>query len=86
MARLNLFIGWSLESVTPTNFDCKNKVDLTGCAEDIFLAREAHLVATMPDNLRVTHKRNDEVMERIYIGRRFKNDIERLEKLFALYM
>jgi hypothetical protein len=25
------------------------------------------------------------VLERIYIGRRFKNDTERLEKLFALY-
>ena len=24
-------------------------------------------------------------MERIYIGRRFKNDTERLEKLFELY-
>lgn len=28
---------------------------------------------------------NDEVLERIYIGRRFKNDTERLEKLFELY-
>lgn len=26
-----------------------------------------------------------EVVERIYIGRRFKNDTERLEKLFELY-
>ena len=32
-----------------------------------------------------THERNDEVLERIYIGRRFKNDTERLEKLFELY-
>ena len=31
-----------------------------------------------------SHKR-DEVLERIYIGRRFKNDTERLEKLFDLY-
>jgi hypothetical protein len=29
--------------------------------------------------------RNDEVLERVYIGRRFKNDTERLEKLFELY-
>ena len=29
---------------------------------------------------------NDEVIERIYIGRRFRNDTERLEKLFELYM
>ena len=34
----------------------------------------------MPDNLRAAHDRNDEVLERIYIGRRFKNDTERLEK------
>jgi len=25
------------------------------------------------------------VLERIYIGRRFRNDTERLEKLFAMY-
>jgi len=72
----------------------KNKADLTRCAEDILLAREAHFPATiaelydpetMPDNLREAHERNDEVLERIYIGRRFKNDTERLEKLFELY-
>jgi hypothetical protein len=72
----------------------KMKADLSRCAEDILLAREAHFPATiadlydpetMPDNLRAAHERNDEVMERIYIGRRFKNDTERLEKLFELY-
>jgi len=72
----------------------KNKADLTLCAEDILLAREAHFPATvadlydpetMPENLRHAHERNDEVLERIYIGRRFKNDTERLEKLFDLY-
>lgn len=72
----------------------QNKADLTRCAEDILLAREAHFPATiadlydpetMPDNLRYAHERNDEVLERIYIGRRFKNDTERLEKLFELY-
>ena len=40
---------------------------------------------TMPENLRAAHERNDEVLERIYIGRCFKNDTERLEKLFELY-
>ena len=40
---------------------------------------------TMPENLRHAHERNDEVLERIYIGRRFKNDTERLGKLFELY-
>ena len=72
----------------------KNKADLTRCAENILLAREAHFPATiadlydpdnMPENLRHAHERNDEVLERIYIGRRFKNDTERLEKLFDLY-
>lgn len=71
-----------------------NKADLTASAQNILLAREAHFPATiadlydpenMPDNLRHAHERNDEVLERIYIGRRFKNDTERLEKLFELY-
>ena len=39
----------------------------------------------MPENLRLAHEKNDEVIERIYIGRHFKNDTERLEKLFELY-
>ena len=39
----------------------------------------------MPADLCVAHDRNDEVLERIYVGRRFKNDTERLEKLFDLY-
>jgi hypothetical protein len=62
------------------------------CAENILLAREAHFPATiadlydpdnMPENLRHARERNDEVLERIYIGRRFKNDTERLEKLLS---
>ena len=40
--------------------------------------------AKNPD-LRAAHEHNDEVLERIYIGRRFRNDTERLEKLFELY-
>lgn len=72
----------------------KNKADLIRCAEDILLAREAHFPATiadlydpeaMPADLRAAHDRTDEVLERIYIGRRFRNDTERLEKLFELY-
>jgi hypothetical protein len=72
----------------------KNREDLTHCAEDILLAREMHFPATiaelydpdnMPENLRRAHDQNDEVLERIYIGRRFKNDTERLEKLFEHY-
>lgn len=85
-------LGWNTFPV-PTLTE-KNKADLTRCAEDILLAREALFPATiadlydlekMPTNLRHAHEQNDEVLERIYIGRRFKNDTERLEKLFDLY-
>ena len=85
-------LGWNTFPVPKLTE--KNKEDLTRCAEDILLAREAHFPATiadlydpekMPDDLRAAHDRNDEVLERIYIGRRFKNDTERLEKLFELY-
>ena len=39
----------------------------------------------MPADLRAAHECNDEVLERVYIGRRFRNDTERLERLFELY-
>ncbi|WP_374309185.1 class I SAM-dependent DNA methyltransferase [Methylocella sp.] len=90
--RYSSTLGWNTFPV-PTLTD-KNKADLTRCAEDILLAREAHFPKTiadlydpenMPDDLREAHERNDETLERIYIGRRFKNDTERLEKLFELY-
>jgi hypothetical protein len=94
--RYSSTLGWNTFPI-PTLTE-KNKADLTRCAEDILLAREAHFPATiadlyevkggvpqMPTDLRAAHERNDEVLERIYIGRRFKNDTERLEKLFELY-
>jgi hypothetical protein len=82
-------LGWNTFPVPKLTE--KNKADLT---EEILLAREAHFPATiddlydpdnMPADLREAHGRNDEVLERIYIGRRFRNDTERLEKLFELY-
>jgi hypothetical protein len=85
-------LGWNTFPVPPLTE--KNKADLTRCAENILLAREAHFPATiadlydpdnMPEDLCRAHERNDEVLERIYIGRKFKNDTERLEKLFELY-
>ena len=91
-------LGWNTFPLPSTGLTEKNKADLTRCAEDILLAREAHFPATiaelyevkngeskMPADLREAHERNDEVLERIYIGRRFRNDTERLEKLFDLY-
>jgi hypothetical protein len=88
-------LGWNTFPV-PTLTD-QNKTDLTRCAEDILLAREQYFPATIADMydpnrmdsefplVRQAHDRNDEILERIYIGRRFKNDTERLEKLFEMY-
>ena len=85
-------LGWNTFPVPPLTEN--QKADLTRCAEDILLAREAHFPKTiadlydpeaMPENLRAAHDKNDETLERIYIGRRFKNDTERLEKLFDMY-
>lgn len=75
----------------------QDNIELTQCAEDILLAREAYFPATIAEmydpermdrdfpDLRRAHERNDETLERIYVGRRFRNDTERLEHLFALY-
>jgi hypothetical protein len=88
-------LGWNTFPV-PTLTD-QNKTDLTRCAEEILLAREHYFPATIahmydPTRMdrefplvREAHNQNDEVIDRIYIGRRFKNDTERLEKLFDLY-
>lgn len=88
-------LGWNTFPIPPLTE--QNKADLTHCAEEILLARERYWPATIADmydpkrmdtefpELRAAHERNDEVLERIYIGRRFKNDTERLEKLFEMY-
>ena len=90
-------LGWNTFPV-PTLTE-KNKADLTCRAEDILLARKAHFPATIADlyamdkegnskmseGLRAAYDCNDETLERIYIGRRFRNDTERLEKLFEMY-
>ena len=85
-------LGWNTFPVPKLTE--QDKADLTRTAENILLAREVHFPATiadlydpdaMPDDLRRAHDENDEVLERIYIGRRFRNDTERLEKLFEMY-
>ena len=85
-------LGWNTFPVPKLTE--QNKSDLSLTATEILLARERHFPATiadlydpenMPPNLREAHERNDETLERIYIGRRFKNDTERLEKLFEMY-
>jgi hypothetical protein len=90
--RYSSTLGWNTFPIPALTE--QNKVDLANCAANILLAREAHFPATiadlydpetMPADLRAAHDRNDETLERIYLGRRFKNDTERLEKLFELY-
>ena len=85
-------LGWNTFPVPPLK--AADKDALTRTAEAILLAREAHFPATiadlykpdaMPENLHAAHAENDRVLEEIYIGRRFKNDTERLEKLFSMY-
>jgi len=86
-------LGWNTFPVPPLTEN--QKADLMRCAEEILLAREAHFPKTiadlydpdaMPEDLRRAHDANDETLERIYIGRRFRNDTERLEKLFGTYV
>lgn len=72
----------------------ENKRTLESHAWEIIAAREAHPgktiawlynLNTMPENLLAAHKALDDTLEKIYIGRPFKNDTERLEHLFKLY-
>jgi len=85
-------IGWN--NFPAPKLTAEHKADLTRTAANILLAREAHFPATiadlykpetMPENLRAAHVENDRILEEIYIGRPFKNDTERLEKLFEMY-
>ena len=88
-------LGWNTFPVPPLTE--QNKADLTRCAEDILLARESYWPATIAQmydprqmderypEVRRAHEANDDTLERIYLGRRFRNDTERLEHLFRLY-
>ncbi|NIY95766.1 class I SAM-dependent DNA methyltransferase [Salipiger sp. HF18] len=67
---------------------------LSASARKILRTRYSHYPATiaelydpdkMPEDLRAVHRENDELLESMYIGRPFRNDTERLEKLFKLY-
>jgi hypothetical protein len=75
----------------------KQKIDLEDASKKLLLIQESYFPRPlndlyndngsnpMPERLKEIHEKNDELIERIYIGRRFKNDTERLEKLFELY-
>jgi len=85
-------LGWNAFPV-PTLTD-RNREHLQRAAEDILLVRERYFPSTiaelydpneMPGDLREAHRQNDEVVERIYFGRKMKNDTDRLENLFMMY-
>ncbi|WP_366880513.1 DNA methyltransferase [Maricaulis sp.] len=85
-------LGWNTFPV-PKFTEAQLKA-LNASARDILKTRYLHHPKTiadlydpekMPDDLREVHRRNDELLETMYIGRPFKTDTERLEKLFKLY-
>ena len=85
-------LGWNTFPV-PLLTD-RNRDDLQRSAGDILLTRERYFPSTiaelynhegMPEELREVHRRNDELVERIYFGRRAKNDTDRLEQMFNMY-
>lgn len=91
--RYSNLMGWNTFPIP--RLTEKNKQDLTHSAEEILVAREEHFPKTiadlydpenMPQNLQDAHDQNDEILERVYIGRLFSNDTERLENLFDLYV
>ena len=88
-------MGWNtfpIPKISP-----QSECELEDSASKILIARESYWPATIADmydpdrmdaefaHLREAHEHNDELLERIYIGRRFKNDTERLEKFFEMY-
>lgn len=90
--RYSNLLGWNTFPIPKLTE--QNILDLCVCAENILIAREAHFPATiadlyvtenMPDDLRRAHEANDEVIERIYVGRTLRNNSERLKILFDLF-
>ncbi|WP_045390122.1 DNA methyltransferase [Falsirhodobacter sp. alg1] len=85
-------LGWNTFPV-PKFTDAQLEA-LSASAMNILKCRWSHYPKTiadlydpekMPDDLRAVHRENDELLETMYIGRPFRNDTERLEKLFKLY-
>ncbi len=85
-------LGWNTFPVP--RFTQDQLAQLSDSARAILKTRYMHHPKTiaelydpekMPDDLREVHRRNDELLESMYIGRPFRNDTERLEKLFKLY-
>ena len=85
-------MGWNTFPVP--KFTAEQLDELSASARRILKTRYQHYPKTiaelydpdkMPEDLRAVHRENDELLETMYIGRPFRNDTERLEKLFQLY-
>ncbi|MGR3512175.1 MAG: DNA methyltransferase [Paracoccaceae bacterium] len=85
-------LGWNTFPVP--RFTEDQLAALNASAREILRTRYMHHPKTiaqlydpdkMPDDLRAVHKANDDLLEEMYIGRPFRNDTERLERLFKLY-
>ncbi|QIX24172.1 class I SAM-dependent DNA methyltransferase [Agrobacterium pusense] len=85
-------LGWNTFPVP--KFTADQLDQLSASARRILKTRYQHYPKTiadlydpdkMPEDLRAVHRDNDELLESMYIGRPFRNDTERLEKLFKLY-
>lgn len=85
-------LGWNTFPVPKFSED--QLAQLEASARRILKCRYSHYPKTiaqlydpdkMPDDLRAVHRENDDLLETMYIGRPFRNDTERLEKLFKLY-
>ena len=89
--RYSSSLGWHTFPVP--RFTDEQKEQLSAAARKILRIRYSHFPATiadlygddMPDDLKQAHKENDDLLELMYIGRPFRNDTERLERLFRLY-
>ncbi|MBD9486282.1 class I SAM-dependent DNA methyltransferase [Ensifer sp. ENS11] len=85
-------LGWNTFPVP--KFTADQLEQLSASARRILKTRYQHYPKTiadlynpdkMPDDLRAVHRESDELLESMYVGRPFRNDTERLEKLFKLY-
>jgi hypothetical protein len=85
-------LGWNTFPVP--KFTAEQLKQLGTSARRILKTRYQHYPKTiadlydpdkMPDDLRQVHRENDDLLESMYMGRPFRNDSERLERLFKLY-
>ena len=85
-------LAYNTFPIPPLSNDQKSQLETLAWA--LISTREAHPgktiewlydASTMPSDLRAAHGEIDDSLEKIYIGRRFRSDTERLEYLFKMY-